>query len=138
MRVRNKLVAAATVAVAFGGVFLSAGSASASGGGSCGGNDACLYYYQGLKGGSFGDPSVDTYQYNSNYLFDGCNNGSCGGDGKYVRNAAASVWNVNPTNTVRIYYSPDQSGPYQDIAPRAWANLNDTLRNQNASQDWHG
>jgi hypothetical protein len=122
--------------MAFGVIAVGASPASASSG-NCESYDACLFYHQYGEGGYFGDGGNDNYGAPNYFTFGGCGQDNCDGDGQQVRNNAAYVWNFN-SHTVRVFYYPNQSynGPYQDIAGGTSANLNDSLRNNNASQQF--
>ena len=62
------------------------------------------------------------------YDFKGAGNGK----GLCVKNNAASVWNRS-SKTVRVYFNSGYGGTYQSFAAGAKANLNATLKNNNAS-----
>ncbi|WP_406282750.1 hypothetical protein [Streptomyces sp. NBC_00209] len=78
----------------------------------------------------FGD---DGYEYPGGY--------SAPGKGQYVKNNAAAMWNCAPADNYRVYYNSSYAGASQYL--RHWngyeadcpkADLNSTLKNQNASQ----
>lgn len=51
-----------------------------------------------------------------------------------MKNNAASAWNFNLNYSVTVYFNSNNSGPSQFIKRLTGANLNDQLKNNNASQ----
>ncbi|WP_141582586.1 SpoIID/LytB domain-containing protein [Actinomadura sp. WMMA1423] len=125
---------ATTAAMALGGAALVSASAPASAAGRdgvCDGGEFCYYFNSGNEG-SVSDFTGSVADYGtaqpSCYDFKGAGNGQ----GKCVKNQAASVWNRS-TKTVRVYYNSNYGGTYQDFKAGAKGNLNSSLKNQNAS-----
>lgn len=115
----------------FGIGLIGATPASATGTGSCDDTiDACLYFNSNLAGAKYGDSRGSTRSI-ENYTgtFGGGN-----GAGYPVKNNAASVDNMNYNYSVTIYYNSNYGGPKQKISRNSWANLNSSLKNNNASQ----
>ncbi len=111
-----------------------AGPASAAGrDGQCQSGEFC-YYYNSNEAGSVSDftDSLDDYGTTqpSCYEFKGAGSGQ----GQCIKNNAASVWNRS-SKTVRVYYNSNFAGAYQSVAAGAKANLNATLKNNNASHE---
>ncbi|MGO4343678.1 peptidase inhibitor family I36 protein [Pedococcus sp. 2YAF34] len=123
-----------SVLVALVGVATFASPASAAArDGACNSGEFC-YYYNSNQAGSVSDfaDSLDDYGATqpSCYEFKGAG----AGQGICVKNNAASVWN-RTGKTVRVYYNSNFAGAHQDFAPGAQANLNATLKNNNASHE---
>ncbi len=99
--------------------------------GKCNSGEFC-YYYNSDNAGSISDfaGSVDDYGTTQPgcYDFKGPGNGK----GKCVKNNAASVWNRSG-QPVRVFFNSGYSGTYQQVAAGAKANLNSTIKNENAS-----
>lgn len=101
--------------------------------GVCDSGEFC-YYYNSNHAGSISDHGGSLADYGSTqptcYEFKGAGSGK----GLCVKNNAASVWN-RTGQKVRVYYNSgyDGSHAYQDFAAGAKANLNATLKNNNAS-----
>lgn len=99
--------------------------------GVCQSGEFC-YFYNSNNAGSMSDHKASQGDYGATqptcYEFKTAGNGR----GVCVKNHAASVWN-RTGKTVRVYYRSDYGGTSQAIAPGAKANLNATLKNQNAS-----
>lgn len=93
------------------------------------------YYYNSGQEGSISDFTGLENDYGATqpscYEFKG--EGS--GKGVCVKNNAASVWNRSD-KTVRVYFNSDFGGAHQDFAAGAKGNLNATLKNNNASQEF--
>ncbi|WP_320066253.1 CHAP domain-containing protein [Micromonospora sp. RTGN7] len=104
---------------------------AASRDGVCNAGEFC-YYYNSNYAGSVSDHAGSLADYGSTQP--GCYEfkGAGGGQGLCVKNNAASVWN-RTGNTVRVYYNSSYGGSYQNFAAGAKANLNATLKNNNAS-----
>jgi len=90
------------------------------------------YYFNSNEAGSISDftDSLDDYGTTqpSCYEFRGAGNGR----GRCIKNNAASVWNRSG-KTVRVYVNSNFAGAHQDFKPGAKANLNASLKNNNAS-----
>ncbi|MFF0160254.1 hypothetical protein ACFYRY_22365 [Streptomyces sp. NPDC005263] len=128
MRIRT-LVAAGAVALAGFGVSLgTAGSASAAE--SCTSGYACLYYNSDYKG-AFYRQYFDIPDY-ANYYFSASAAGSAGA-GVAVKNNTASVDNWDFDWGIREYFNRNYAGASQAIPAGGAANLNATLKNDNAS-----
>jgi len=104
---------------------------AASRDGICNSGEFC-YYYNSDEAGSISDFTGSLADYGTTqpscYDFKGAGNGK----GLCVKNNAASVWNRS-SQTVRVYFNSSYGGAYQSIAAGAKANLNATLKNNNAS-----
>ncbi|BFU47606.1 SpoIID/LytB domain-containing protein [Krasilnikovia sp. MM14-A1004] len=127
----------AVLVAAFVGAAVAPGAAHAADrDGSCDSGDFC-YYFNSNQGGSVSDftDSVDDYGATqpSCYEFKGAGEGK----GVCVKNNAASVWN-RTGKTVRVYFNSGFNGAHQDFDPGEKANLNATLKNNNASHDLLG
>ncbi|MDX3376152.1 MULTISPECIES: peptidase inhibitor family I36 protein [Streptomyces] len=123
----KKMTAGAIATAALGLVVVTGAPASATGQNSCDDTiDACLYYNSNYAGPKFGESrgnSVTPHNYTGSFS-----------NGYAVKNNAASVRNLNYNYSVRIYYNSGNAGPSQLIARNSSANLNATLKNNNASQ----
>ncbi|MFJ4671291.1 MULTISPECIES: peptidase inhibitor family I36 protein [Kitasatospora] len=121
--------------LAAGGLAFSVPAASAAPNpGTCSGSDFCLYFNSDFKGATFEDgrgnsQTPENYGAPNWYRFSGGN-----GAGSYVKNNAASAWNFNLNYSVTVYFNSNNSGPSQFIKRLTGANLNDQLKNNNASQ----
>ncbi|MFI9783594.1 hypothetical protein ACIHEI_08835 [Kitasatospora sp. NPDC051984] len=140
MKIRRKIAAGVLSMAALGLGLISASPASASAGYCNPTVDACLYYSPGYSGAFFGDGygsgmGYEDYTYDSNHTF----GGGGAGNGQYVRNNAASVYNY-ADDILTIYYSPGGYGVSQRFKPRTGGDLISALRNNNASQciEWTG
>ncbi|WP_371493953.1 peptidase inhibitor family I36 protein [Kitasatospora sp. NBC_00374] len=126
------LVAAAAAAAA--ATTLGSGVAFATdNSGNCTSGDACLYFNSNFEGARVGDPGRNNY--GTTYTFKSWQGGS-NGAGVYTKNNAASVSNFDTNFAVHIWYNSNQAGPVQTIGAWDAANLNATLKNNNASQSW--
>ncbi|WP_329386277.1 hypothetical protein OG625_27410 [Streptomyces sp. NBC_01351] len=125
----KKLTAVSAIGLSLASLLALAPNASASGDGRCNeGRDACFHYNSGGVG-AFVDID-DCWGYNhSNFTFIGPGNGA----GQNLKNNAASVTNWTHSNPHYVYYNSNQQGPRQMIGPWITANLNSTLKNNNAS-----
>jgi hypothetical protein len=128
-KVLSVATAAAAVAVP---IFVLAGPAGAAArDGVCDSGEFC-YYYNSNEAGSISDFTGSISDYGTTqpscYEFKGAG----AGQGLCVKNNAASTWN-RTSKTVRVFFNSDYGGAYQDIASGAKANLNATLKNNNAS-----
>lgn len=97
------------------------------------GGDACLYFNSFLAGARDADPYANNY--GTTYTFKSWSFGT-NGAGVYVKNNAASVDNYASCYDVHIWFNSNQAGAMQTIGKNNWANLNSTLKNENASQSW--
>ena len=133
-RIHAALVAAA---IALGGAY-TVGTASvaqaAARNGVCEAGEFC-YYFNSNQQGSVSDFTGSLANYGdkqpSCYEFKGAGKGQ----GKCIKNKAASVWNRSG-QTVRVYFNSNYGGTYQSIAPGAKVNLISTLKNNNASHQF--
>ena len=107
---------------------------AASRDGVCNSGEFCYYYNSGEAGSisdftgslaDYGTAQPDCYDFK----------GAGAGKGLCIKNNAASVWNRS-TKTVRVYFNSSYGGTYQSIAAGAKANLNATLKNNNASHQF--
>ncbi len=134
MGIRNKVAAGALTAAALGVGLIAAPAAQAGTCNPSGGIGACLYYNSNYQGAQFQDGAgnsrtPENYGAPNWYTFSGGN-----GSGLYVKNNAASVYNYDTEYSVTIYYNSNNSGPSQYFKRGTGANLNSTLKNNNASQ----
>lgn len=99
--------------------------------GICQSGEFCLYYNSDRQGSvsdftssisDYGSSQPDCYEFK----------GAGAGQGLCVKNNAASAWN-RTTGAVTVYYNSGYSGASQGFAAGAAANLNATLKNENAS-----
>jgi peptidoglycan hydrolase-like amidase len=136
MRPLTKILTATTAAMALSGTVLATATpaAAANRNGVCETGEFC-YYFNSNNQGSVSDftGSISDYATTQPTCYDFKGPGE--GKGKCIKNEAASVWNRS-TKTVRVYYNTGHTGPYQDFAPGAKANLSPTLKNQNASHQF--
>jgi murein DD-endopeptidase MepM/ murein hydrolase activator NlpD len=99
--------------------------------GVCDTGEFCLYYNSDQQG-SVSDFAGSITDYGATqpscYVF----NGAGAGKGLCVKNHAASVWN-RTSGPVTVYFNSNYAGVNQSIAASAKANLNASLKNQNAS-----
>jgi hypothetical protein len=133
VRIGKSLVIGAVFSSLIGVSFIGAESASASAG-ICAAGEVCLFYNSGYQGATFSDgygssQSPENYGAPNWYVFSGGN-----GAGVYVKNNAASVFDYNTNYSVTIYYNSNNTGPKQYFKRGTGGNLNDTLKNNNASQ----
>ena len=126
-------LAAATVAMALGGPYSPPQRLGRNRDGICETGEFC-YYFNSNGQGSVSDftGSIDDYATTQPSCYDFKGPGA--GKGKCIKNNAASAWNRS-SKTVRVYFNSGYAGTYQDFAPGAKANLNATLKNQNASHE---
>ncbi|MFF4620517.1 peptidoglycan DD-metalloendopeptidase family protein [Nonomuraea jabiensis] len=136
MRTLTRILTATTAAMALGGAVLATASpaSAANRDGICDTGEFC-YYFNSNNQGSLSDftESIDDYATTQPTCYDFKGPGD--GKGTCIKNAAASAWNRS-SKTVRVYYNSGHTGTYQDFAPGAKANLNPTLKNQNASHQF--
>ncbi|WP_460459322.1 peptidase inhibitor family I36 protein [Angustibacter peucedani] len=136
MKTLGKTLTTAGLALAVSVPALAASSPAfaASRDGVCNAGEFC-YYYNSNEAGSVSDftGSIDDYGTTqpSCYDFKGAGNGK----GLCVKNNAASVWNRSSV-AVRVFFNSGYGGSYQTIAAGDKANLNATLKNNNASHDF--
>lgn len=130
----KKMIYVGVVAAAvLGGYTLTANSAQASAGrnGVCETGEFCLYFNSNQQG-SVSDFTDSVSDYGTTlptcYVF----KGSGAGQGECMKNQAASVRNRTSV-PVTVYFNSGFGGASQTIAAGASANLNATLKNQNAS-----
>ncbi|MFI6325045.1 SpoIID/LytB domain-containing protein [Nonomuraea sp. NPDC050556] len=128
-----RIVAAMALGVAVLATTATPASAAARDG-NCETGEFC-YYFNSNNQGSVSDftASVADYATSQPTCYDFKGPGE--GQGKCIKNEAASVWNRS-SQTVRVFYNSGHTGTYQDFAPGAKANLNPTLKNQNASHQF--
>lgn len=128
MRVRTLVTAGGLALAGFGVALGTAGTASAAE--YCTSGYACLYYNSDYKG-AFYRQYFDIPNY-ANYYFSASAAGSAGA-GTSVKNNTASVDNWDFTFGIREYYNSNYAGASQAIPAGGAANLNATLKNDNAS-----
>ncbi|OQO94545.1 peptidoglycan DD-metalloendopeptidase family protein [Saccharomonospora piscinae] len=124
--------AAVAMLAATGLTVISAAPASAAArDGVCQKGEFC-YYYNSNNEGSVSDFAGSIANYGTTqptcYEFKGPGNGQ----GRCIKNDAASVWNRTGAK-VRVYYNSNYGGAYQDFGAGVQRNLNATLKNNNAS-----
>ncbi|GIF49290.1 peptidase inhibitor family I36 [Asanoa ferruginea] len=132
MNIRKSLAIVGTALAITTSILAVASPASAaSRDGVCDSGEFC-YYYNSNYAGSVSDftTSVDDYGTTqpSCYEF----KGSGAGQGLCIKNNAASAWN-RTSKSVVVYFNSNFGGATQTIAAGARANLNATLKNNNAS-----
>ncbi|MET8352178.1 peptidase inhibitor family I36 protein [Micromonospora sp. NPDC005206] len=137
MSIRKSLaVAGAALAMTTSILAVASPAQAASRDGVCDSGEFCYYYNSGYAG-SISDftGSIDDYGTTqpSCYEFKGAGNGQ----GLCVKNNAASVWN-RTSKTVVVYFNSNYGGASQSFAAGAKANLNATLKNNNASHNIGG
>ncbi|WP_329112833.1 peptidase inhibitor family I36 protein [Streptomyces sp. NBC_01353] len=137
---RMTVVGAVTLAVLGANVVAATGAAASptatiAKDGWCDTEEVCLYYNSNLGGGML-DVTYNLLTYVTEDFkcsLDGSGGlDICNGSGSSVWNNAASVRNKSRCDVV-IYYNTGQRGPSQLIPRFSWANLNATLKNNNAS-----
>jgi hypothetical protein len=100
--------------------------------GSCEDGEVC-FYYNSSRSGSLYDTNVSMSTYGSGSA---CTKfvGAGAGKGQCIKNNTASVWN-RTASSLRVYYNSYHGAPYQEFrpGPLVGANLNATLKNNNAS-----
>ncbi|MBY8888469.1 hypothetical protein K7472_27035 [Streptomyces sp. PTM05] len=110
------------------------------------GEDNCLQalrlFYNSNLQGSQADFEADVSSY-AGYEF---RPGAGAGSGQSVKNNAASAQDESGGWAYQIFYDSDYKGPSQTVNPYidngsdgngyGWANLDSTLKNNNASQKW--
>lgn len=120
----------ATVLVGAGLVVTATTAQAAGRDGVCEAGEFCLYYNSN-QAGSVSDFRASISDYGSSqpscYDFKGSGNGK----GVCVKNNAASVWN-RTSSPVTVYYNSGYKGATQVIKAGVKANLNTTLKNDNA------
>ncbi|WP_157494652.1 CHAP domain-containing protein [Kutzneria sp. 744] len=107
---------------------------AASRDGVCDSGEFC-YYYNSNEAGSVSDftGSISDLGATEPSCYDFKSAGA--GQGVCVKNNAASVWNRS-SSTVVVYFNSNFGGASQSIAPGAKANLDATLKNNNASHQF--
>ncbi|MEV5570595.1 peptidase inhibitor family I36 protein [Spirillospora sp. NPDC052269] len=127
---------AAAVAMTLGGAVLATASPAMAAGrnGVCDDGEFCLYYNSN-QGGSVSDftGSVSDYGAKQPSCYDF--KGAGAGRGICVKNNAASVWN-RTGGTVTVYYNSRYGGHSQSFGSGVRANLDSTLKNENASHQF--
>lgn len=131
---KKAMVALAGSAIALGGTValaVPAAHAATARNGVCESGEFCYYYNSG-EAGSVSDFTTSVGDYGTDkatcYVFKGSGNGK----GLCIKNNAASVWN-RTSKPVYVYYNSNYGGASQKIAAGAKANLNSTLKNNDAS-----
>ncbi|MEV5374854.1 hypothetical protein B7P34_10680 [Streptosporangium nondiastaticum] len=135
MRFKRLAVAGAIAIATAGSGLLATTPASASAeqfAESCSTGYACLFYHPDYTGAIYKQWDDDPNYGNNHFVTSSSTRGSSG-SGLVVRNNAASVDNWDFNNAITIYYSPNYQGVHQRIAAGGAANLNSSLRNDNAS-----
>ena len=132
MNIRKSLALVGTaLAIAVSILTVASPASAATRDGVCDSGEFC-YYYNSNYAGSISDftTSVDDYGTTqpSCYEFKGAG----AGKGLCIKNNAASVWN-RTSKTVVVYFNSNFGGATQSFATGAKANLNATLKNNNAS-----
>ena len=99
--------------------------------GVCDAEEFCVYFNSNQQG-SVSDFTGSISNYGSTQP--GCYEfkGAGAGQGRCVKNSAASVWN-RASGPVTVYFNSGYAGASQAVAPAARVNLNATLKNENAS-----
>lgn len=129
---RKKLAYVGIAGALVGGALTIVPSANAAArNGVCEAGEFCLYYNSNEQGSvsdftgsisDYGDTQPSCYEFK----------GSGAGQGLCVKNNAASVWNRTSV-PVTVYFNSGYRGASQAFAAGAKANLNATLKNENAS-----
>jgi len=135
-RPRRVGMTATLIAALLGATVVAAPSAQAAGrDGTCTTGEFCLYYNSDQQGSvsdfpAAGLESIPDYGTGTScYVF---KTAGVAGSGQCVKNNAASVRNLT-TKSVTVYFNSGYGGATQTIAAGAAANLNATLKNNNAS-----
>ncbi|MEV6796619.1 peptidase inhibitor family I36 protein [Streptomyces sp. NPDC051320] len=134
-------IGAAALALVGAGLSMAGGAQAAPGAtkawdGWCDDGEVCFYYNSNIAGAVYDTPysasiySTQVFVCSKQAHGDGA---LCSGSGDPVHNNAASVINNNRYCDVAVYYNSNWTGPKQIIPRGTWANLNATLKNQNAS-----
>ncbi|MFF2026307.1 peptidase inhibitor family I36 protein [Streptomyces sp. NPDC058171] len=134
MRIRKTVLAGAVALAGLGTALSTTGTAHAGSSGSaaveCASGYACLYYNSNFSGAVYRQyTAISNYD---GYYFVASSKGSAGA-GSSVKNNAASVDNWDFAFGIRIYYNSNYGGVSQSIGAGGTANLNASLKNQNAS-----
>ncbi|MEV5570594.1 peptidase inhibitor family I36 protein [Spirillospora sp. NPDC052269] len=138
MRAFNKILAASAAVAALTGTVVAAASPAMAAGrnGVCDDGEFCLYFNSN-QSGSVSDFTGSVSDYGAKqpscYDFKGAGNGK----GLCVKNNAASVWN-RTGGTVTVYYNSRYGGHSQSFGSGVRANLDSTLKNENASHQFGG
>lgn len=133
MSKKSVLALAAATLVAAGSMIATAPSAEAATprNGVCEAGEVCFYYNSNYAG-SVSDFTTSVANYGTDlatcYVFKGAG----AGNGLCIKNNVASVRNLSKS-PVTVYYNSNYGGASQTIAAGASANLNATLKNNNAS-----
>lgn len=128
MRFRRVAVAGAVALAGFGTALATAGTANAAE--SCTSGYACLHYNSDYQGAFYRQYfNIPNY---AGYYFSASSAGSAGA-GQAVKNNTASVDNWDFNNGIRMYFNSNYAGVSQGIPAGGAANLNTSLKNDNAS-----
>lgn len=130
----NRLTRGSLIALAVTTMGIATPAFAASRDGTCNSGEFCLYYNSN-QAGSVSDFTSSISDYGATqpscYEFKGSGNGK----GICVKNNAASVWN-RTSGPVTVFYNSGYNGASQTIASGAKANLNATLKNENAAHQF--
>ncbi|GAB3350538.1 peptidase inhibitor family I36 protein [Micromonospora halotolerans] len=133
---KNLAVVGAALAMTTSILTVASPAQAASRDGVCDSGEFC-YFYNSNYAGSISDFTGSIEDYGTTqpscYEFKGAG----AGQGLCVKNNAASVWN-RTSKTVVVYYNSNFAGASQSFAAGAKANLNATLKNNNASHNIGG
>jgi len=136
MTMLRRIITAAATVLTLGVAMLAVATpaSAAERDGVCESGEFC-YYYNSDNAGAISDftGSLGDYGTTEPTCYDF--KGTAAGHGICVKNNAASVWNRSG-KTVRVYFNTGFAGASQDFAPGAKANLNATLKNNNASHQF--
>ncbi|MFE2601605.1 peptidase inhibitor family I36 protein [Streptomyces sp. NPDC057617] len=129
----TRLAAAGAMSFALMGAGL-ATAAPASAAVACPAGAACLHYNSNFEGAIFAQTGGVSDYAGHTFVASSYPNGS-NGAGQNVKNNAASVNNNNVNRQFRVYFNSGYNGSfaYQTIGAFAAANLNSTMKNNNAS-----
>ncbi|WP_433288257.1 peptidase inhibitor family I36 protein [Micromonospora sp. CA-244673] len=133
---KNLAVVGAALAMTTSILSVASPAQAASRDGVCDSGEFC-YFYNSNYAGSISDFTGSIEDYGTTqpscYEFKGAG----AGQGLCVKNNAASVWN-RTSKTVVVYFNSNFAGASQSFAAGAKANLNATLKNNNASHNIGG
>ena len=125
------VLAATAVAATIVGAGATPAQAATPRNGVCETGEVC-FYYNSNQTGSLSDFTASVANYGTDpatcYVFKSAGSGQ----GLCIKNNVASVRNLSSL-PVTVYYNSDYSGSSQVVAAKASANLNTTLKNNNAS-----
>lgn len=133
----SKVMASAAVLAGVGAMLVATAptaSAATARNGVCEIGEICFYYNSNQQG-SVSDFAATASVANYGSRQPGCYEfkGAGAGKGLCMKNRAASVWNRSYASNVTVYYNSNYAGARQTIGRGARANLNATLKNNNAS-----